>query len=577
MTPDGHGTGMIRLSRRGFVARAGALAASVGLLPILEACAPAAPPAAPTSAPAPTAAPAAKPTSPPKPAAAPTSAPSPAAAAVAKPTAAPASPTTAAAGQPVMGGTLRATLGAEPTTLDPHKLNTLFDRDVSDALFDALIDDDTLEGLRGALAESWDSPDARVWTFKLRQGATFHDGSPVTGEVVKASYARVLDPGTGITGQIRPTANQIASVEAPDASTVRITLKTPSAAFPVDAANIKIIPAGFDATKPVGTGPFQFVEWVRNQRVRLKRNPTYFQRGRPYLDELVFLPTPDENQKIVLLQTGQVDFADTIPLPRVKEVEQGGKIVVYPIPAGVAPSSYFMPIRTDAAPLDNPKVRQALSFAIDRKALLDVTFGVGTIKSNVMPPKHWAFNPNALSFNDRDVARAKQLLAEGGQPNGFSVQFKFITSRAEYTPMAQLFQANLADIGVKLELLPKELGVWVDEVLNKHDFQIGMTGIIPDYDPHSIMVRYHSKDSQDGQAMNWKNDEYERLLAQGKVTVNQEERKKIYFRAQELAQEGAPGLVVNERPILYGATPQVQGFRPDIRQHTHFSTVWLKK
>jgi len=556
------------MNRRAFVGRLVALS----VVPLLQACAPAAPAA-------PTAAPAAKPTEAPNPAAptAAAKAPTTAAAPTTAPTTAPAVKPTAPAGQPVSGGVLRSTLGAEPTTVDPHKLNTLFDRDVSDAMFDALIDDDTLDGIKGALAESWDSPDARVWTFKLRSGVKFHDGSPVTADVVKFSYDRLQDPNTGITGQIRPTASQVERVEAVDSSTVRITLKTPSAAFPVDASNIKIIPKDFDEAKPIGTGPFQFVEWVRNQRVRLKKNPEYFVKGQPYLDELVFLPTPDENQKIVLLQTGQVDFSDTIPLPRVKEVSAGGKIIVYPIPVGVAPSAYFMPLKTDKAPLDNAKVRQAMNLAIDRKALLDVTFGVGTIKSNVVPPKHWAFNPNAMSYDNRDVARAKQLMAEGGHPNGFSLQFKFITSRAEYTPMAQLFQANLAEIGVKLELLPKELGVWVDEVLNKHDFELGMTGIIPDYDPHAIMVRYHSKDSQDGQSMNWQNPEFEQLLAQGKVTVNQEERKRIYFKAQELAQEGAPGFVVNERPILYGATPQVQGFRPDIRQHTHFASVWMSK
>ena len=559
---------MSTINRRAFVGRLVALS----VVPLLQACAPAAPAA-------PTAAPAAKPTEAPNPAAptAAAKAPTTAAAPTTAPTTAPAVKPTAPAGQPVSGGVLRSTLGAEPTTVDPHKLNTLFDRDVSDAMFDALIDDDTLDGIKGALAESWDSPDARVWTFKLRSGVKFHDGSPVTADVVKFSYDRLQDPNTGITGQIRPTASQVERVEAVDSSTVRITLKTPSAAFPVDASNIKIIPKDFDEAKPIGTGPFQFVEWVRNQRVRLKKNPEYFVKGQPYLDELVFLPTPDENQKIVLLQTGQVDFSDTIPLPRVKEVSAGGKIIVYPIPVGVAPSAYFMPLKTDKAPLDNAKVRQAMNLAIDRKALLDVTFGVGTIKSNVVPPKHWAFNPNAMSYDNRDVARAKQLMAEGGHPNGFSLQFKFITSRAEYTPMAQLFQANLAEIGVKLELLPKELGVWVDEVLNKHDFELGMTGIIPDYDPHAIMVRFHSKDSQDGQSMNWQNPEFEQLLAQGKVTVNQEERKRIYFKAQEIAQEGAPGFVVNERPILYGATPQVQGFRPDIRQHTHFASVWMSK
>jgi ABC-type transport system substrate-binding protein len=115
-----------------------------------------------------------------------------------------------------------------------------------------------------------------------------------------------------------------------------------------------------------------------------------------------------------------VEFTDTIPLPRVKEVEQGGKIVVYGIPAGVSPSSYFMLTRSDKPPLDNSKVRQAISLAFDRKALLEVTFDVGTIKSNLVPPKHWAFNPSALSYDTRDLARAKQLMAEAGQAGGFS-------------------------------------------------------------------------------------------------------------------------------------------------------------
>jgi peptide/nickel transport system substrate-binding protein len=374
---------MRSLNRRAFVGHVVAL----GVLPLLQACAPAAP-AAPTAAPAP------KPTEAPKPAAAqPTTAPAPTAAApapTAAPTTAPAVKPTAPAGQPVAGGVLRSTLGAEPTTLDPHKLNTLFDRDVSDAIFDALIDDDTLDGIRGSLAESWDSPDAKVWTFKLRSGVKFHDGSPLTAEVVKFSYDRLQDPNTGITGQIRPTASQVETVTVVDPATVRITLKTPSAAFPVDASNIKIIPKDFDEAKPVGTGPFQFMEWVRNQRVRLKKNPEYFVKGQPYLDELVFLPTPDENQKIVLLQTGQVDFTDTIPLPRVKEVSAGGKIVVYPIPVGVAPSAYFMPLKTDKPPLDNMKVRQAMNLAIDR----DIVLGADTRLGERSAGFHFAYAPS---------------------------------------------------------------------------------------------------------------------------------------------------------------------------------------
>ena len=565
----------VRLTRRRFVTRLALAAASAGLLPTLNACAPAAPAPAtpapkapePTQAAKPTAAPAAATTAPATPAAAPATQAPPAI----QPTPA------AAAGQPVPGGSFRATLGAEPTTVDPHAGNTLFDVDVRVAMFDALIEDDTLDGVRGALAESWDSPDAKTWTFKLRQGVKFHDGGELTAEVVKASMERLVDPAIPITGQLKARAAQIASTTTPDQYTVRFELKAPNAAFPIDLADLKIVPKDFDAVRPIGTGPFQFVEWVRNRHVRLKKHPGHFRPGLPYLDELTFLPTPDENQKVVLLQTGQVDFTDTIPLPRVKEVEQGGRVVVFGIPPGVSPSAYFMLSRTDRAPLDNPRVRRAINHAIDRKAQLEVTFDVGTIKSNVVPPKHWAFNPNAPSYDERDLAKARQLLAEAGHPNGFSVQLKHITSRAEFATMAQLFQANLAEVGIKVELLPLEIGVWVEQVLNKHDFELGLTGVIPGYDPDAILGNQFSIEQTNGKAMNWKHDEFQNLLAQGRAVVDQEARKRAYFRAQEIVQEESPGFIMNERPILYGASPAVQGFRPDIRQYTHFEAVWLKR
>ena len=354
-----------------------------------------------------------------------------------------------------------------------------------------------------------------------------------------------------------------------DKYTVKLALKAASASFPSQVGDLRIVPKDFDPAKPVGTGPFQYVEWVRNQRIRLKKFADYHMKGLPYLDEVVFQPVPDEDQKIVLLQTGQVDFADTIPLPRVKEVQQGGKIQLVTVPAGVSPSSYWMDCNTKWAPLNDARVRRALNYAIDRKAVLDVTFGVGTLKSSLVPPKHWAFNPNALSFNERDVQKAKQLLAEAGLANGFSVQLKQITSRAEFATIAQLIQSNLADVGVKVEIIPLDLGVWVEQT-NKGDFQLTLTGLTPLYDPDPLLSRPYKLSG-------WKNEEFDKLLAQGRATANQEERKKIYGRAQEIAQEESPCFVVNERPILYGASPKVQNFKADLRSHTHFREVWLKQ
>lgn len=483
--------------------------------------------------------------------------------------------TGAAATEPVYGGELRATLGAEPQTMDPHKTTTLFSNDVRANIFDGLVDNDTSYGAKPGLADSWDSPDAKVWTFHLHSGVTFHDGSPLTAAVVKATFDRILDPKTGANARTQMEQN-ISTISLPDDHTIVITLKAPNAAFPNLLRNVKIVPKDFDPTKPIGTGPFQYVEWIRNQHVKLKKFPNYFVKGVPYLDGVTFLPVPDEDQKVTLLQTGQVDFIDTVPLPRVKEVQQGGKVQVFPVAPGVSPAYYWMPVNGAKLPLDDSRVRQAMNLAIDRKALLDVTFGVGVVRSDLIPPKHWAFNPQALSFTERDVARAKKMLADAGKSGGFSVELRHITSRAEYASIAQLFQSNMADIGIKVTIIPMEIGVWTQQVQVKHDFQIGLTGNLPDSDPDLIFAVVDPA-LPGGAVVSYKNAKFEQLLQQGRAVVSQDERKKSYVPAQDIFAQDSPGFVINERPILSGASLAVQGFVQNVNQNTMFAKVWLKR
>jgi peptide/nickel transport system substrate-binding protein len=474
------------------------------------------------------------------------------------------------------GGTLRVTLGAEPDTLDPHKGSSLFDIQVFNALYDALINDDISEAVKGDLAESWDSADGTTWTFKLRPGMTFHDGTPIDSAAVKATIDRIQDPATGAVGFVTVVVNQITTVETPDAATVVFTLSAPSATFPIQMADVKIVPPVFDATNPVGSGPFTFVEWVRNQHVRVAKNPNYYKSGLPLLDGVEFLPTPEENQKIVLLQTGDVDLTDTLPLARAQEIQEGGEFQVFSIPKGIAPSTYFVLCHTTDPLLSDARVRRAMNFAIDRQALDDAVFNFGAIKSNFIPPENWAFNPNALSFNERDVDQARALMQEAGHGDGFDIQLKHITSRAEYTDLAQIFQANMADIGINVEIVPKEIGVWVEEVLVNRDFQLGMTGNLPGADPDQIMSVYDIN-NEDGGAMGWEDAEFLDLLKQGRATVDQEARKQIYYRMQEIVQEASPGFVLHERPILLAASPAVQGFHVSLRQFLHFESVWLQQ
>ena len=135
----------------------------------------------------------------------------------------------------------------------------------------------------------------------------------------------------------------------------------------------------------------------------------------------------------------------------------------------------------------------------------------------------------------------------------------------------------MAEIGIKIELFPQEIGIWVNQVLVQRDFQLGLTGVIPRYDPDSMLGEQFSSQRVNGKAIGWRHDLFERQMEQGRANVNQDARKRVYFHAQMIAQWEAPGFILNERPILYGAAPSVQGFKPDVRQHTHFVDVWLKR
>jgi peptide/nickel transport system substrate-binding protein len=480
--------------------------------------------------------------------------------------------------RPVSGGILRTTLYAEPNSLDPHRPITTIEFTMRGAFFNGLVEETPALALKPALAESWEvSPDAKTYTFRLRNGVKFHDGSEMTSETVQTSLRRAADPAVSPAAAIKAIADRVATMSAPDRHTVRIELKAPSGSFLPDLSEVMIVPASFDPARPVGTGPFQFVEWVRNQRIRVKKFPDYFKKGLPYLDEVVYMTTPDEDQRLSLLRTGQVDFVDSVSLARVKNLEKEGKFPVISVTPGQRTAAYIMRINCSRSPLNNVKVRQALSYAIDRQAVLDVNFGYGGIRSNFMPSKHWAFNSQARSYDQRDVARAKRLLADAGLPSGFPVELTHHTVSETYKSIAQVIQANLSDIGVKVSLMQLELGVWVDKVLRKRDFQLALSGNSVRSDPDAVYSDMYDQTRVNGGAIQWQNEEAQKLLGEGRTQANVEQRKKVYARFQEIVQEESPIIVIDEIPAVHAAAPAVRGFEADNRSLTFFEKVWLKK
>lgn len=408
---------------------------------------------------------------------------------------------------------VNATLGADPGNMDPHVGGTIFHSMVADHIWPALTaEDDLTSEIVPTLAESWETPNDTTYLFRLRKDVKFHDGKPFAAADVVFSFEWLLDKdgkiGTGAGFKQRLEAVQ--STEIVDEHTVKVTLKAPLAVFAHGLSTVRIVPRDFDVRKPVGAGPFEFVEWSRNQHVKLKRFDGYFQKGLPYLDELNFFPTPDENAKITRLQTGQVNFTDTIPFPRIDEVKKLPGFKIFQMDPAYAPSHYPLLFNVRRPPFDKVEVRQALSHALDRQAIKDATFGFDEIMSSAVPKKHWAFNPAAPSYDKTDVARAKELLGKVGLSSGFKAQMKFVTSRAEYTPIAELMQASWSKIGVQVEILPREVGVWLEEVYNKSDYDMGLVGFLPAWDPHFLLTSTYVASVQ--KSTGWANEEFDRLM-----------------------------------------------------------------
>lgn len=282
------------------------------------------------------------------------------------------------------------------------------------------------------------------------------------------------------------------------------------------------------------------------------------------------------------LATGQIHMIDVMPIARLGEAEDGSFQVLRP-EAGVA--YYPLLFNTSKFPVDDYRVRQALNYAIDREALQMVLFGQAEIRSNPIPPNHWAFNPDALSYNTRDLDKAMELLTEAGwgdsnndgildkEGQDMTIVFDALNIRYEFTAMAEVIQANWAELGADVTVNAMELGAYVEKVCTNHDSQVAGTGEIPWADPGDLLARMiggcHA-------VVEWQNDRFDELLKQGERTVIQEDRVPIYHEAQEIFQSELPSTVLMERPIIHAAANSVQGFRVQSRQIMNFETTWLE-
>jgi peptide/nickel transport system substrate-binding protein len=419
---------------------------------LLSACSGAAP-----SAPKPTNPPAAAPATPPTPPAKPVAAPT---ATAAAPAIAAAAPTTAAppAAQPRPGGTLRIGVGAEPAHMDGQILAQP-QRNVMWLFFDRLIELDAKAQPQPMLATDWElSSDARRMKMTLRRGVQLHSGRELTSQDVKWSLDRTHDPTTG-NGTLVSSTVFLQEIETPDKYTLLLNFAQPWPGFFDVLETINIIDPQSDVkARPVGTGPFTFTEYAPGDHLRMAKNKSYWQTGKPYFDEIAVQFFKDQQAMVAALEGGALDVADSPPTPDALRLQNDAS---YQVLSNPFTGTYVMiAANVRMPPLDNKLVRQALNFALDRKRILTTAYsGFGETRMQIWPQTSPWYDPAQANTYDFNLDRTRALLEQAGVPN-LETELTWRTNASESQLVAQIYQSDLARIGVKLNLKPLEPTVW---------------------------------------------------------------------------------------------------------------------
>ena len=468
---------------------------------------------------------------------------------------------------PKRGGVLTLARQGEATNLDPHKVPAFTSHRVFELVYSTLTRLGPELQVQPDLAESWTiSPDGKQISFRLR-AAKFHNGDPLTSADVKFTLERIMNADTKAVA--RAWFGDIDKIEAPDPRTVTLQLKQPNVALLVYLAhpNTSIVSAkiaqaaGGDLSKKehaVGSGPFRLAEWAPDNFMRFEAFKEFYVPGQPFLDGVRINIVPDEAGLVAALRTKAADVA-LIADPRVAQTlsrEAGVTVSAKP-----SLNYHLLFLNTKRKPLDNPKVRQAIAYAIDRKQIIDtVALGSGD-QTGPLPP---SLTQYALPVGDypsyrRDVGKARQLLQESGA-GPVSLTILTQTTEPVYAKdIAQIVQQQLGEAGIQVNIELLEFGQWVQRWL-KADFDMapGLNSGQPD--PDFYLFRYFTNDGNLNFIHSWQNDASSDAIKRARTITDPARRKELYATAQKELVAGVPFVWLYVGRDYAGLLPSTKGF-----------------
>lgn len=469
---------------------------------------------------------------------------------------------------------------AEPQALDPHAVTAVNDFRILMNIYDGLVRyaDGTLEP-EPALATSWEiSDEGLTYTFTLREGVSFHDGSPFNAEAVKFNFDRMLDEEHPYhdTGPFPLSFffSAVDNVTVDDEHTVTFTLSEPYAPFLSNLAyptGLIVSPAAVMehgenfGRNPSGTGPFRFDTWESNSRVVITRNDDYWD-GAPSLEAVVFRPITDANTRVAEMLSGGIDMMVEVPPDNVATFAADDSFQVY---EQAGPHVWFLILNAKEGPFADKRVRQAVNYAVDKVSLVDnVLQGTAEVAAGPTPPAFaWAYN-DSLEPYPYDPDRARALLEEA-DATGASLTF-YVTEGGsgmlDPVPMGTAIQADLAEIGLDVSIQTYEWNTFLSEVNPGLEGKADMAQMAwmtndPDTLPYLTLRTEAFPDAGGFNSGYYSNPEVDALLEQARTSTDQDERARLYREMQEIVHDDAPWLFVANWKQNAVTTSNVEGFQ----------------
>lgn len=457
-------------------------------------------------------------------------------------------------GTPVPGGSVVYGMTQDLASLDPHVDTDAGTRDVVFNLYEGLVKPTSDGGFIAAVASDYTiSDDAKTYTFTLRDGVTFHDGTPVTIEDVKYSIDRYAE----IQGESSAFSSLVDSVEVQDDKTLVVNLKESYSEF-LPMMTIAIIPQSNEdpAGNPIGTGPFKYVSYTPGQNLELEKYDGYWQEGVPSLDSVEFKFIADVDTAFVELQAGTIDILKYLTAAQAETLGDED----YNIVQGSMNLVHAMYLNSAYEPLSKTEVRQALCYAVDRDAINNFIFGGKShiIGSHMIPAMSKYYEPEAETVYSYDPEKAKELLADAGYADGFDLEITVPSSYSQHVDSAQIIADELSQVGINVTLNQVEWSTWLQDVYKGGNFQATVIGFDGTLAPSDWLKKYVTDDAKN--FMHYSNTEYDDVFNTAYTTVDDDVKVENYKKAQMILAEDAAAVYIEDPANLVAVSKKFGGY-----------------